>query len=78
MSYYDPDSVDAAVEQPSIALLAELGWQMLNWPNKAHEGHLPKRSPPPPTDTPIHCFDVSSMTHCNVTTPPNVQKGLFS
>jgi type I restriction enzyme R subunit len=30
MSYFNPDSEDAAVEQPTIALFAELGWETLN------------------------------------------------
>jgi type I restriction enzyme, R subunit len=30
MSYFNPDSEDAAVEQPTIALFAELGWDTLN------------------------------------------------
>jgi type I restriction enzyme R subunit len=30
MSYINPDSEDAAIEQPTIALFAELGWQTLN------------------------------------------------
>jgi type I restriction enzyme R subunit len=30
MSYVNPDSEDAAVEQPTIALFAELGWETLN------------------------------------------------
>lgn len=30
MSYFNPDSEDAAVEQPAIALFAELGWETLN------------------------------------------------
>lgn len=27
---YKPDSEDAAIEQPTIALFAELGWETLN------------------------------------------------
>ena len=30
MSYLNPDSEDAAIEQPTIALFAELGWDTLN------------------------------------------------
>ena len=30
MSYANPDSEDAAIEQPTIALFAELGWETLN------------------------------------------------
>jgi type I restriction enzyme R subunit len=30
MSYVNPDSEDAAIEQPTIALFAELGWETLN------------------------------------------------
>ena len=30
MSYINPDSEDAAIEQPTIALFAELGWETLN------------------------------------------------
>ena len=30
MSYFNPDSEDAAVEQPTINLFAELGWETLN------------------------------------------------
>src|SRR5262245_54970757 len=30
MSYFNPDSEDAAIEQPTIALLGELGWDTLN------------------------------------------------
>ena len=30
MSYFNPDSEDAAIEQPTIALFAELGWETLN------------------------------------------------
>ena len=30
MSYVNPDSEDAAIEQPTIALLAGLGWETLN------------------------------------------------
>src|SRR5450432_2755588 len=30
MTYVDPDSEDAAVEQPTITLFAELGWETLN------------------------------------------------
>ena len=30
MSYLNPDSEDAAIEQPTIALFAELGWETLN------------------------------------------------
>jgi len=30
MTYFNPDSEDAAVEQPTIALFAELGWETLN------------------------------------------------
>ena len=30
MSFFNPDSEDAAVEQPTIALFAELGWETLN------------------------------------------------
>ena len=30
MSYLNPDSEDAAIEQPAIALFAELGWETLN------------------------------------------------
>ena len=30
MSYFNPDSEDAAVEQPTISLFAELGWETLN------------------------------------------------
>ena len=30
MSYASPDSEDAAIEQPTIALFAELGWETLN------------------------------------------------
>ena len=30
MSYPNPDSEDAAIEQPTIALFAELGWETLN------------------------------------------------
>src|SRR5580658_746066 len=30
MSYFNPDSEDAAVEQPTIALFAELGWETVN------------------------------------------------
>src|SRR5579863_4867927 len=30
MSYTNPDSEDAAIEQPTIALFAELGWETLN------------------------------------------------
>jgi type I restriction enzyme R subunit len=30
MSYFNPDSEDAAVEQPTIKLFAELGWETLN------------------------------------------------
>ena len=30
MSYANPDSEDAAIEQPTIALFAELGWNTLN------------------------------------------------
>src|SRR6266478_9980495 len=30
MSYTNPDSEDAAIEQPTIALFAELGWKPLN------------------------------------------------
>jgi len=30
MSYFNPDSEDAAIEQPTIALFAELGWATLN------------------------------------------------
>src|ERR1700722_18523740 len=34
MSYFNPDSEDAAVEQPTIALFAELGWETLNCYNE--------------------------------------------
>ena len=30
MSYINPDSEDAAIEKPTIALFAELGWETLN------------------------------------------------
>jgi type I restriction enzyme R subunit len=30
MSYFNPDSEDAAIEQPTIALFAELGWETLS------------------------------------------------
>src|SRR5262249_48640125 len=30
MTYFNPDSEDAAVEQPTINLFAELGWETLN------------------------------------------------
>ena len=30
MSYFNPDSEDAAIEQPTIGLFAELGWETLN------------------------------------------------
>jgi type I restriction enzyme R subunit len=30
VSYFNPDSEDAAIEQPTIALFAELGWETLN------------------------------------------------
>src|ERR1700692_2341150 len=30
MSYFNPDSEDAAIEQPTITLFAELGWETLN------------------------------------------------
>ena len=30
MSYVNPDSEDAAIEQPAISLFAELGWATLN------------------------------------------------
>ena len=30
MNYFNPDSEDAAIEQPAIALFAELGWETLN------------------------------------------------
>ena len=30
MTYFNPDSEDAAVEQPTIALFAEFGWETLN------------------------------------------------
>jgi len=30
VSYLNPDSEDAAIEQPTIALFAELGWDTLN------------------------------------------------
>src|ERR1039457_199345 len=30
MSYVNPDSEDAAIEQPTIALFAELGWETLS------------------------------------------------
>ena len=30
MSYFNPDSEDAAIEQPTIALFKELGWETLN------------------------------------------------
>ena len=30
MIYYNPDSEDAAVEQPTINLVAEFGWTALN------------------------------------------------
>ena len=30
MSYFNPDSEDAAIEQPTINLFAELGWETLN------------------------------------------------
>jgi type I restriction enzyme R subunit len=30
MSFLNPDSEDAAIEQPTIALFAELGWETLN------------------------------------------------
>ncbi len=30
MTYINPDSEDAAIERPTIALFAELGWQTLN------------------------------------------------
>ena len=30
MSHANPDSEDAAIEQPTIAVFAELGWETLN------------------------------------------------
>ena len=30
MSYANPDSEDLGIEQPTIALFAELGWETLN------------------------------------------------
>ena len=30
MSYANPDSEDLGIEQPAIALFAELGWETLN------------------------------------------------
>src|SRR5258707_14803236 len=34
MSYINPDSEDAAIEQPTIALFSELGWKTLNCRNE--------------------------------------------
>ena len=30
MTYFNPDSEDAAIEKPTIALFGELGWETLN------------------------------------------------
>ena len=41
MSYINPDSEDAAIEQPTIALFAELGWETLNCYHENFRAALP-------------------------------------